>query len=87
MLSYTRQIALCESVRETVKQALVESNQLSTKLKAGSIPTTDSILRAVSLFPAINTDEELKEFIIKHIIADLRLTEDEMEQLNLINHT
>ncbi len=87
MLSYTRQIALCESVRETVKQALVESNQLSTKLKAGSIPTTDSILRAVSLFPTINTDEELKEFIIKHIIADLRLTEDEKEQLNLINHT
>ncbi len=86
MLSYTRQIALCESVRETVKQALVKSSQLSTKLKAGSIPTTDSILRAVSLFPNINTDEELKEFIIKRIVTYLRLTEDEKEQLSLTDH-
>ena len=87
MLSYPRQIALCEKVRETIKQALLKSSQLSTKLKASSVPTTDSILRAGSLFPNINTDEELKEFMLKYILADLRLTEDQTESLSLINHT
>ncbi len=83
MLNYTRQIALCESVRETVRQTLARSSQLSVKLKTGSIPTTDSILRAVSLFPGINTEEELKEFIIKRIVADLRLTDSDVEKIDL----
>ena len=85
MLSYPRQIALCEKVRETIKQALLKSSQLSTKLKASSIPTTDSILRAVSISKNVDTEEQLKGFVLKYILADLRLTEDQTELLNLIN--
>ena len=85
MLSYPRQIALCESVRETIKQALIKSSQLSTKLKTSSIPTTDSILRAVSISKNVDTEEQLKEFMLKYILADLRLTEDQTELLSLIN--
>ena len=83
MLSYSRQIALSESVRETIKRALARSSQLSTKLKTSSIHTTDSIPRAVSLFPNVNTEEELKEFIIKRIVTDLRLTESDEEKIDL----
>ena len=85
MLSYPRQIALCEQVRETIKQALLKSSQLSTKLKTSSIPTTDSILRAVSISKNVDTEEQLKGFVLKYILADLRLTEDQTELLNLIN--
>jgi hypothetical protein len=83
MLSYSTQIVICDSIRETIKQILIKSNQLSTKLKASSVPTTDSILRAASLLPNVNTEEELKEFIIEHILTALRLTESQKEQLNL----
>jgi hypothetical protein len=81
MLNYSRQIVICGSIRETIKQALMKSGQLSTKLKTGSIFSTDSILRAVSLFPRINNGEELKEFIAKRIASDLRLTESEREKI------
>jgi hypothetical protein len=80
-----RQVAVCNSVREMIRQVLIKSSQPSTKFKASSIPTTDSILRAVSLLPNVNTEEELKEFIVKCILADLRLSESQKEQLNLTN--
>ena len=83
MLSYSTQIVICDSVRETIRQILIKSSQLSTKLKAGSVPTTDSILRAVSLLPNMSTEDQLKAFIIKRVLADLRLTESQKEQLNL----
>jgi hypothetical protein len=83
MLSYSTQIVICDSVRETIRQILIKSSQLSTKLKAGSVPTTDSILRAVSLLPNMSTEDQLKSFIIKRVLADLRLTESQKEQLNL----
>ena len=81
MLSYSRQIVICQSVREMIRQALIKSSQPSTKFKASSIPTTDSILRAVSLLPNVNTEEELKEFMVERILTDLRLTESQKEQL------
>ena len=83
MLSYATQIVICDSIRETIRQTLIKSNQLSTKLKAGSVPSTDNILRAVSLSPNVNTEEELKELIIERILTALRLTESQKEQLNL----
>jgi hypothetical protein len=83
MLSYSIQIVICDSIRETIRQILIKSSQLSTKLKAGSVPSTDSILRGVSLLPNVNTEEELKEFIIKRVLTDLQLTESQKEQLNL----
>jgi hypothetical protein len=83
MLSYSTQIVICDSIRETIRQTLSKSSQLSTKLKASSVPTTDSILRAVSLLPNMNTEDQLKAFIIKRVLTDLRLTESQKEQLNL----
>ncbi len=83
MLNYSAQIVICNTTRETIRQVLNKSSQLSIKLKASSVPATDSILRAVSLLPNVNTEEELKEFIIRRILADLRLTEGQKEQLNL----
>jgi Tfp pilus assembly PilM family ATPase len=83
MLSYSTQIVICDSIRETIRQALNKSSQLSTKLKASSVPTTDSILRSVSLLSNMNTEDQLKAFIIKRVLTDLRLTESQKEQLNL----
>jgi len=83
MLGYLRQIAICESVRETIRQALVKSDNWQTRLKAGNLPTADYILRAVSLLPDLDTEERLKTFIIKHVLDSLRVTEIEKEQLNL----
>jgi len=48
ILSYATQIVICDSIRETIRQILIKSNQLSTKLKASSVPITDSILRTVT---------------------------------------
>ncbi|OPX95211.1 MAG: hypothetical protein A4E58_02249 [Syntrophorhabdus sp. PtaB.Bin006] len=83
MLSYLRQVAICESVRETIKQALVQSDDVGIRQKAHTIPTYDSILRAVSLDPSINDEETLKTFIVKHIMGNLRLTAIQKEHLNL----
>jgi len=83
MLSYPRQIALCEQVRETIKQALLKSSQLSTKLKTSSIPTTDSILRAVSISNTWIPKNSWKSFVLKYILADLRLTESEEETIDV----
>ena len=83
MLSYSTQVVICESVREMIKQALIKSSQQSTKYKASSIPTTDSILRAVSLLPNVNSEDQLKEFMVECILTDLRLTKTQKEQLNL----
>lgn len=49
MLSYSTQIVICDSIRETMRQALIKNSQLSIKLKVSSVPITDSILSAVSL--------------------------------------
>ncbi|OPY81233.1 MAG: hypothetical protein A4E65_01179 [Syntrophorhabdus sp. PtaU1.Bin153] len=83
MLNYLRQVAVCESVREMIKQALAQSDDAGIRQKANAIPTHDSILRAVSLDPSINDEETLKAFIVKHILTNLRLTETQKEYLNL----
>ena len=49
MISYSTQIVICESGREMMRQALTKNSQLSIKFKVSSVPTTDSILSAVSL--------------------------------------
>ena len=83
MISYVRQVALCESVRETIKRALLQDNDVVMKLKANKIPSTDGILRAVSLFPKINTEEALKDLITVRILSSLHLTAAQREQLLL----
>jgi len=83
MIDYVRQVAICESVRETIKRALAQHDDVNVKLKSNNIPATDSILRMVSLSPNINTEETLREFMTNHIIDSLRLTATQREQLNV----
>lgn len=83
VISYARQAAICGSVRKTIEQTLAQSNDMGLRAKISSIPTTEGILRAVSVRPSIDTEEELKDFIIKHILSSLRLTEIQREYLNL----
>lgn len=85
MLSYVKQLALCESIRENIKGSLARSNDFATRLRANDLPTNESILRAVSLLPAIDTEEALKSFVIDQLVGSLRLTADQREQLNLNN--
>ena len=82
VLSYSRQMVICESVREIIRETLVTSSQLPIKLKTSGIPTTDGILRAVSVLPKMNTEEQLRMFIIDHVLAALRLTENEKERVS-----
>lgn len=83
MLSYSRQVVICGSVRKTLEQTIAQSSDIGLRAKISGIPTTESVLRAVSLFPNINTEEELKDFIIKHMVNSLRLTENQREYLHL----
>jgi hypothetical protein len=83
MISYVRQVAICESVREMIKRALLQGNDMGVRQKVNDIPTTESILRVVSLYPTLDTEETLKEFITNHIINSLRLTATQREQLTL----
>lgn len=83
MLSYMRLVAICESVRATIKRAFSQSDDMNVRLRASNITTTESVLRAVSLVPNLDTEEKLKEFIMEHILSSLRLTAAQREHLNL----
>ncbi len=80
MLSYLRQVAICALVQETIKQGLAHGD-LAGRLKITTIPSTDSILRAASLHPDIDAEEEFKELVTEHILKSLRLSSIEREQL------
>ncbi|MBP1747581.1 MAG: hypothetical protein H6Q52_120 [Deltaproteobacteria bacterium] len=80
MISYVRQVPIAKSVRKTIENSFAESRDISFRAKISSIPTVESILRAVSVNPNLNTEEELRVFMIKHILSDLRLTKNEQEQ-------
>jgi hypothetical protein len=58
-----------------MKQTIAQSNDPALRVKINSLPTTESVLRAVSLFPNLDTEEKLKDFIDERIIAALKLTE------------
>jgi hypothetical protein len=83
MISYVRQVAICESVRETIKRTLLQTNDMGVRQKVNDIPTADGILRVVSLNPKINTEETLLDFITEYVVSSLRLTAIQKEQLNL----
>jgi hypothetical protein len=78
-----RLVAICESVRATIKRAFSQSDDMNVRLRASNITTTESVLRAVSLVPNLDTEEKLKEFIMEHILSSLRLTAAQREHLNL----
>lgn len=83
MISYLRQVAICESIRKTIEEALTQGNDMGLRAKVNNIPTTESILRAVSLFPNIRAEDELRDLITKNILSSLRLTEIQKEHLGL----
>jgi hypothetical protein len=83
VFSYVKQVAICESVRETIKRAFAQSDDVNVRLKANNITTTESVLRAVSLLPSLDTEEKLKDFIIEHLLSSLRLTVIQREHLGL----
>ena len=83
MISYVRQIAVCEPVLEMIKRAVAQSDDAGTRAKIIHIPTKESVLRAVSVNPEIDTEEKLRDFTIEHVLVSLQLTEIEKERLNL----
>jgi hypothetical protein len=85
MISYLRQVAICDSVREVIKRTLAQSDDMEVRLAANKIATTESVLRAVSLLPSLDTEERLKDFITEHMLSSLRLTGMQRERLNLGN--
>ncbi len=80
MISYVRQVPICRSVLKAIEESLAQSGDASFRAKISDIPTIESVLRAVSLYQNLNTDEELRAFMIKHILSDLRLTKDQQQQ-------
>ena len=82
MISYMRQIAICEPVLEMIRRAITQSDDAGIRAKIVYMPTKESILRAVSVLPSVDTEEKLKDFIIDHLLVSLQLTEIEREHLN-----
>jgi hypothetical protein len=83
MVSYLKQIAVCEPVLEMIKRAVTQSNDRIIRAKVTDIPTKESVLRAVSVLPNIDTEEKLKDFTFEHALSNLHLTEIQREHLNL----
>ena len=83
MISYFKQVAVCRPVLDMIRRAVTQSKDAGLRAKVLDIPTTESLLRVVSVQPKIDTEEELKDFITKHILDSLQLTEIQREHLNL----
>jgi hypothetical protein len=83
MISYVRQIAVCEPVLEMIKRAIAQSNDAGIRAKIIHFPTKESVLRTVSVHPEIDTEEKLRDFTIEYVLSSLQLNETEKERLNL----
>lgn len=83
MLSYLKQVEICGPVMDMIRRAITQSDDAGIRASIVHMPTKESVLRAVSVLPSIYTEEELKDFIIKHVLNELRLTEIQREHLNL----
>ena len=77
MISYTKQVSVCNSVLEIIKQTFNRSPDPAVRIKTGNVPSTDSILRAISLSPHIEDEQTLRQAIVEHILNALRLTEEQ----------
>ncbi len=83
MINYLRQVALCKSVQEEIKRALTQNVDIGGRLKLNTIPSTESILRAASLRPDIDTEEGFKELVTEHVLESLRLTPIQKEDFRV----
>jgi hypothetical protein len=86
MISYLKQVPICNDVRKAIERSLSGRGDASFRGKISKIPTVESVLRAVSLNPNLNTEEDLRAFITQHIYNELRLTKDEQEQFKRISY-
>ena len=83
-VNYLKEVEICESVRKTIKKIIAQNDDPAIRAKVIGLPSTESVLRAASVFsPALDTEEKLKDFITKHILSSLRLTEIQKEHLGL----
>ncbi len=80
MISYLKQVPICNDVRKTIERSLAQGGDAHLRGKISKIPPVESVLRAVSLYPNLNTEEELRAFIARHIFSELRLTKEQLEQ-------
>ena len=83
MVSYVRQMLICDSILKKVRQALGRSSDLRVRERANKIPAADAVLRVVSLIPEMRTEEGLKDFITEYVLGELNLTGVQREQLDL----
>jgi hypothetical protein len=83
MLSYVKQVEICGPVLDMIRRAVTQSDDAGIRAAIVHIPTKESILRAVSVLQSIETEEKLRDFIIEHVLSELRLTEIQREHLNL----
>lgn len=81
MLGYLRQVGICKSVLERIRQSLEKSGDWHMKLKMSNIPAPESILRAVSVKPGLGTEEKLRDFMTEYVMDSLHLTPIQREEL------
>ena len=82
MVSYSRQVAICESVRETIKRAVAQSDDVQIRRRA-TVIDKESVLRAASIQPGLDTEDKLLDFITEHVLNNLRLTPTQRERFTL----
>jgi hypothetical protein len=82
MVSYVRQMLVCDAILKTMRQELARSGDSGIRQKANRLPTTDAVLRTVSLVSGVETEERLKDFITEYVLGVLNLTETQKEQLS-----
>jgi hypothetical protein len=57
---------------------------MNLRQKANDIPTNESMLRAASLHPNLDTEEKLRNFLMEQIMGSLRLTASQRERLEAV---
>jgi hypothetical protein len=82
MVSYVRQMLVCDSILKTMRQELARSSDSGIRQKADKLPTTDAVLRTVSLVSGLETEERLKDYITEYVLGVLNLTDVQKELLN-----
>jgi hypothetical protein len=78
--SYHRRAAVCNSVRETIREVLSQ-NDLALNPGISNTPSIDTILRATNQFSHINDEQVLKDAVIEHIFNSLSIPDEQRVSL------
>ncbi len=82
MISYSRQVVISGSVLKVMKQTLSQSDDAEVRQKAANVPTTENVLRAATLYPSLDTEAKLKDFVVDYVLNSLHITVAQREHLN-----